>query len=71
MSTSNNSTNYTKGGSIFGSAPVANADTNKEKNMAYKARKYHYKIQHVLKERIANGGSIPPGYEQYLKEFQA
>jgi len=35
----------------------------------YKARKYHYKIQHKLKEIMQSGGSCPAGYADYLKPF--
>jgi hypothetical protein len=37
----------------------------------YKAKKYHYKIQNVLKQMIANGQSCPPGHAKYLKPFGA
>lgn len=35
----------------------------------YKAEKYHYKIQNVLKKMIANGQACPPGHAKYLKPF--
>jgi hypothetical protein len=42
---------------------------DKEALYKYKAKKYHYKIQQALKTMLANGQSVPAGYEKYLTPF--
>lgn len=42
---------------------------DKEALYKYKAKKYHYKIQQSLKQMVANGQSVPAGYEKYLMPF--
>lgn len=73
MSSRSVRTKNMNGGSIFESAPAVNANIQGgDALFAHKARKYHYKIQKVLKDQFQNQGrSIPSGYESYLGEFQA
>jgi len=56
----------------FARAPtqtVQRGGQEEEEFYRYKARKYHYKIQHKLKEIMQSGGSCPAGYADYLKPF--
>lgn len=48
---------------------TTNTANNTEELYKYKAKKYHYKIQHKLKEMQSAGKTIPEGYEQYLLPF--
>lgn len=59
------STNNMQGGNTFDNTN----NENKEALYKYKARKYHYKIQQALKQMLANGQSVPAGYEKYLQPF--
>lgn len=70
---SNRNTRYntyqqSRGGSLF-SKPKE--DDKDEDTYRYKAKKYHYKIQHKLKQMQSEGKSIPQGYEIYLQPFQS
>ena len=63
--TTQTGTNNLKGGNTFD-------NTQNDDNDAlykYKARKYHYKIQQSLKQMLANGQTVPVGYEKYLMPF--
>ncbi len=39
-------------------------------NYAYKAEKYHYKIQARLLQMQKENKAVPVGYEQYLQPFK-
>lgn len=51
-------------------APSSNVPSSNSNVYEHKARKYHMKIQQVLKTDYVNKGlSVPAGYEQYLQPF--
>ena len=53
-----------------GFTTVSNARFNNEDDLLlYKAKKYHYKCQARLKERMSQGKTCPQGYEKYLQPF--
>ncbi len=65
FTTRNNTNNNMHGGNTFDNTQ----NDDKEALYKYKARKYHYKIQQSLKQMLANGQTVPAGYEKYLMPF--
>lgn len=75
MSVNNNTNielcNYdpTMNNSTGGSSNSIQSQMHDNDYYKYKAMKYHYKIQNVLKKMMADGKSIPDEYMQYLNDF--
>lgn len=64
-STIQNSVNNIHGGNTVNNTQ----NIDQEALYKYKAKKYHYKIQQALKQMLANGKSVPDGYDKYLQPF--
>lgn len=54
---------------VFNDNPTNLKESN-DNDYTYKAKKYHYKCQHLIKQMMANGAKCPIGYEHYLEPFK-